>query len=387
MLNLPSRRLSRRAVGLAAASVTALSLALVPSAPASADGSGTKSGADWLSSQLDGGLMPSQSPGFPDYGLSIDTALALVATERRTAVVDRIEDAVSADINNYAAPYTYEDGGDTYGGTPSNATGKAAVFASAVGADPTDFGGLDLIGQLESVIADEGVTRGRLSDQPTRNGEPDPTATDYANTLGQSYAVAALDKVESEEANRATGFLLKQQCEGGWFRLSFSRPTKGDQSCDAAADAKPDTDVTAIAMLQLLETDRTRAVDAAIDDAVAWLKKRQAQNGAFGGAGPTSANNANSTGLASWALHEAGARTLARNAAAWVSGRQLVNVRRCSPYAGVDVGAIAYDNAALEAAADRRINTNADQFRRATAQALPSLQWAPARGPVKPCRG
>ena len=66
----------------------------------------------------------------------------------------------------------------------AGATAKAAVLGTTLGLDPTDVGGLDLPAQLEGLVSTEGPTAGRVVD-----AGPD----DFANVVGQTFAVRALD--------------------------------------------------------------------------------------------------------------------------------------------------------------------------------------------------
>jgi hypothetical protein len=128
--------------------------------------------------------------------------------------------------------------------------------------------------------------------------------------------------------------------------------------------------VTAYAILNLLDQRSTPAVSTAISKAVAWLKSTQKNDGSFVGGVSTDTPNANSTGLAGWALGEAGATTEARKAARWVYAHQL--------HRGPDAGAIAYDDTALKAVTAKGIDdASIGQWRTATAQALPALAYLP----------
>ena len=184
--------------------------------------------------------------------------------------------------------------------------------------------------------------------------------------MGQAFAAAGLTQAHSSKAPAAVGFLLKQQCAGGYFRLNFSAAVAKDQTCDGAAkkDRAADTDATAIALVNLQSIKHpTAKVKRAIAAGTRWLERTQAPNGSFGGGPTTKAANANSTGLAAWALGQAGECTSAQRAARWVSKLQFH-------------GAIAYDAAALRTAKKDGITTEKrDQWRRASAQAAPGLTF------------
>ena len=73
------------------------------------------------------------------------------------------------------------------------------------------------------------------------------------------------------------------------------------------------------------------AVAAALDEATAWLGSQQGPDGSFG--------NANSTGIAGWALGVSGNTAAATAAAGWVRAHQLANAGACTTYAAQDDGA------------------------------------------------
>lgn len=368
--------LARRTGALLA--VTALGAAGLVAAPGAAsaapvpgaDPAPASASASWLAGQLEDGLLTYQAGEFQstDYGLSIDTALALQEVGGEDAAVTAVRDAVAAGLAGYISGEAFGDAGSTYAG----AAGKALALATATGGDPESFGGVDLVTRVESVTDD---TTGRTADVSTYG--------DYANTLGQSFAARGLAAAGSPEAATATDFLLDQQCEAGFFRQAFSAPDAADQTCDGAADAEPSVDATATAVVNLLARDDAdqAAIAAAVDRATTWLASVQRADGAFGADDQIETPNANSTGLAGWALGLAGRATDAAEAAAWLRAHQLTNVGTCTPFRPADLGAVAYDDGAVTAARKDGITAATEgQYLRATAQALPALQWAPAAG-------
>ncbi len=355
---------------LAAATIASGSLiigALVLTPPASAAPSGPtpdQVGADWLEGQPTKGVV---NFGFADYGLSIDTGLALNEVGGHKKAVKKIRKALATNINGYIAGDAFGDVGSTYAG----ATSKAAAFAGRIGTDPTAFGGVNLITRLQGTIAPAAPIAGRIQDISTFG--------DFANVIGQSFAVEALLRDKPSKAKSALTFLLQQQCSQGYFRLNFNADkTAVDQTCNGgtATESAPDTDVTALAMLSLQATGSKNAdVVKSVKRAKKWLLKTQAKNGSFGGGPSTEKANANSTGLAGWALAVAGKEKAATEAAVWVRRLQAYEPNPCHSKLTKDRGAIAYDRTAYDAAlVDGVIE---DQWTRAAAQALPVLLWAP----------
>lgn len=329
-------------------------------------------GASWLEGQLTNGLIHNPNyGGFDDYGLSVDTGLSLAAVGGHGSTVAAIRDAMATAVNHYITGEDYGDTGSTYAG----AVAKTAVFARAAGGDPTSFGGVDLVTRLEAQVSGSAPVIGRLFDTTMW--------TDYANTLGQAFAANALSAAGSTKAPAVIDFLLQQQCAAGYFRLNFTADKSAvDQSCDggiAGGASAPDTDATALAVLQLHAiSSPSSAVTTAIAHAESWLLAAQHADGSFGGGASTEGANTNSTGLAGWALGELGDDAAAAKAATWVRSHQADNPSACPDALSGETGAIGYDDAAVAAGrTDGITTTKQDQWRRSTAPTLPVLQWAP----------
>ena len=366
-----------RALSIVVATAAATLVTGMTSAPAGAastyDPAPAKSGADWLSDQVTDGLVHNEQYDFDDVGLSIDVALGLDAAGKKPTVVKAITKAVAKNVAFYTAfaPSVY-----------AGPTAKAAVLALSQDKNPHAFGGVDLVAQLEARVATAAPITGRIEDafDPT-----DEFGGDYANVIGQAYAAQALSLVGSAKATSATAFLLAQQCDKGYFRQYFTADkTRTDQSCQGAprAERGASTDATALAVLALQDVKGSKA-KAAVKRAVEWLISRQQRNGGFTDTGKVAPYNTNSTGLAGWALGEAGATKQAEHAAGAVRALQSEGTNPCTGKAGDAVGAIAFDLDAWDAAGNKGITTKtSDQWRRATAQALPVLRWAP-RAEVK----
>ncbi len=349
----------RRAVtALVASSLALLLVATGGAAQAVTRHSPGGRAATWLAGQLHHGLMHNRQFDFDDYGLTADSALALATLGHHQDSVDAIRHALARHVDDYT---TFKR--DVYAGP----TAKLLVVAQATGGSQHHFGGVDLVQRLERRVSTTVPTVGRLEDK---------SATDFANTIGQIFAVRGLTAAGSTRAPAALSFLLEQQCPAGFFRLDFtSKKTAPNQSCSPTTSS-PDTDATALAVVELWSlrsTDPT--LQASLTSAVTWLRKQQKANGSLGGGTTTAGSNANSTGLAGWAFGLAGRCVPAQHAAQWVKGRQVAGHLAGTPLAG-ERGAIAYDNAAMNAAKRHGITVSTrDQFRRATAQAAPALMF------------
>ena len=312
----------------------------------------------WLNKQLTGGLVHNNQFDFDDYGLSIDVGLALQDLGR-TKNAKTVRKAIAKNVDSYTTGADFGSS-DIY----ASATAKAAAFLQVTGADASDVRGVNLIARLGKRVANKAPIAGRIQDKG---------ASDFANVIGQSFAVQALTTAGHKKARKATRFLLAQQCKGGYFRLNFTADkTANDQTCNGGkrkTTSAPDTDATALAVLSLLEDPTpSKTVRKAITRAVAWLAKSQRKNGSFGGGPSTEAPNANSTGLAASAMGSAGACAQAHKAAKWLTKLVVSGVSG-------ENGAIAYDKAALAGAQDGIGIAEEDQFRRATAQAAPALVY------------
>jgi hypothetical protein len=329
--------------------------------------------AEWLADELTNGLMVGDNG--PDFGLTIDTGMALSTVVGQGAVNAQITAALEARIGDYVGDGTKE----SYAGPLA----KAAAYAKVAKRNPTSYGGVNLIARLEertaNVPADPAAEpqaaaiAGRIFDKSEFGN--------YANVIGQSYAVRALSQSRSTEAAAARDFLLKQQCASGFFRASFEKANVPNQSCtEGAPGSEADPDATAIAVINLVESDdKTPAVMAALAKAGAWLKDRQRGSGAFRAAAPISQINTNSTAVGGFALGLLKERDAALKAALWVRKNQPVDKYKCRTALTKDTGAVAYRKDRVKDSSTSGIPATArDEWRRATAQAVLGLQFAPA---------
>ena len=364
--------------GLATLATSALTLGvLAVSAPAQAAGTTdpqpARATAAWLVKNLNSQHLveiTSEYGTSTSYGTTIDLANALSAVGGHEATVSRIADAIAANLDSYAG-----EGADVYAGS----TAKALDLFLRDGR-----GASDVVQRLEGTVTASGAARGRLVDVSQWG--------DYANTIGQAFAAKALSAAKSTRADDVTDFLLQQQCTDGFFRLDFARQPMddkyyaapdltSDQSCDGAAtavDPAQGADTTALVAIQTAALAKgDPEVKAALTRAAAWLKKQQKADGSF--VDPDNGANANTTGLAGWALAELGEDAAAAKAASWLRARQVVGA--CAPAAlKSDAGAVAYDDLAWTNGAKWGLAEALDrsQWVMAGVQAVPALLAAPA---------
>lgn len=337
---------STLAVGVVGFSHPAAASVPDPAAPAAA-------ALDWLEGELadDGGhLTTSYEFGgdvysYDDWGLTLDAALALAAGGRgagTSAVTAR--DAVATNIGSYVTGAGFGAPDDRY----AAALGKATLSAAALGADPTSFGGFDLVAELRARMQTAGADTGRFSDLSAFG--------DYSNGLGQALAIMGLARTADGVPAPAMDFLLDQQCPAGGFRGDYSTSGGCTEDSDATVDA------TGFAIQALTVVDPTCGVRDSVADAAAWLVAGQGDNGGFGG---ESGTNTNSTGLAAQALRAIGSTAPADAAAGFITALQLTT--------GDDIGAIALNQAGFDGGADGIAILERDGFRRATGQAVLAL--------------
>jgi hypothetical protein len=334
-----------------------------PSGPSTTGKAAAEAAATWLTGQLDDGVLVNEEFGTPDYGATVDAIYAFRVVGGHDEAADRMTAAVESNAAEYATP-----GKDVWAGN----AGKLVALATDTGGDPSDIEGFDALGVLEERTDDTG----RTSDKSEYG--------DFANSLGQAWAVRGLTAAGSSEATAARDFLLQQQCEAGFFRQDFSKPG-ADPTCDGG-DGAASNDATALAVVVLHELAADDdELAAALDAAVGYLLEQQADDGSLEGSSQLPAN-ANSTGLAGWAFQVAGEDEAAEAAAGWVRAHQ-VEVGCDGPLADAS-GAIAYDDAALSAGQGAGLTAKTSyQWRLATAQATPALLAASEGAEAAGCTG
>lgn len=350
----PRRRLATLASAVVALATAA---ALVPGAADAEVAAGTAANSrndayGWLARQINAdGVIYNAQYDFTDIGLTIDTVSALRGSGRFAGTIARADQALRANAASYA--------GSTGGAA------KLAAYATDAGLDATSFGGVDLVAKVEDAIATSAPIAGRL--QQSEN--------DYNNVLTQAYAVETLARSKSAKTRSAISFLVQQQCSNGAFRESLTADkTAAEQGCvDGAAGSEASTDATAIAVLALLDAPGYSSLTRpALTKARRWLIDHQWASGAFT-QGTGKGVNTNSTGLAGAALGALQACGPASDAARYVFGREVP--RDQAGALKTQIGAIAYDGTARRIGSNEGITVETrDQWRRASAQAAPSLE-------------
>lgn len=254
----------------AAVGATALMLcagvAPVGAAPTEDGPTAARYGAAWLADQLDGGI-PMQNFGSPDWGVTLDGALGMVASGTGGEQVGEVWDAFVAD----------RDGALAVGGVASpGRIARAILLALVTDHDPRSVGdapGENLVARLEATMRADGADAGLY-------GSSSPT---YDGAFRQGYSIAALIAAGATPDPLAIDWLASQQCDAGddsgaWmpYRSDLSIPC----APDPAAFVGPDTNATAAAVTAMasLGQDDGDAVEAAL----AWLDRVQEDDGGWG---------------------------------------------------------------------------------------------------------
>ena len=301
----------------------------VSAAPAEAAPSRpTRDALGWLKGELEQGHFV--SGGFDLYGPTLDYFFALIKFDAKPNVRTEILDSLRVHRGDYIG-----SGGDTYAG----ATGKLLSAVIAEGIDPDKFANGSLVPRLRKLVhLDADSQRGRVID--------DSTFGDFSNTVGQTWDVRAFAGMHDPLLRVTTKFLLKQQCNAGYFRESEESSDHTCQTGRAEGKSDPSVDTTALAVMAL-KAARHAGIPKLGDDiraAITWLRKQQNPNGSFTGNG---APNANSTGLAAWVLADAGVSNQAARAASWLRDRQVTPSNADGTELAGDVGAVAYNRKAF----------------------------------------
>lgn len=248
-------------------------------APTPGKGPDLKKGVAYLTgaAQLKQGRYYPVGPGSgrADFGLTIDGAYALAATGLDNAklrgIVDFLDDegtdGEGRTVNDWTGVGTqYAAGGSL---------GKTALLAEAVGRDPRDFAGHDLIAALDKAVCPDASTA------PDRSCAAEGAYTYAPSVFSQALAVMAqLRAGDEDNAKAPVAYLESLQNDGSGAWPSLIPPT-GDS----------DVDSTAIAAMAL-DLAGGKTADAAVGKALKWIAAQQLPDGGFPGAAGNSVNSA-----------------------------------------------------------------------------------------------
>jgi hypothetical protein len=235
--------------------------------------------------------------GIDAFGLGASnesgTARAVLAVAAAGKAVDLVKTVTGTTMMDYlstvAVTYTHDASGTTSAHLfPSN----AGLFLAAVVAAnqaPTAFGGMDLITELEATYhPDTGVysTTAALG-----------WSSGAASDINQTWSLFGLSAANREVPQKAVEYLVDSQgVDGSW---GFS-----------------DLDTTAVAVVALIASGQVGPADEVIQQAIAFFKAQQLDNGGWRPSWDTDPLNADSTGWIIQALAVCGYSPVTENWAA-----------------------------------------------------------------------
>lgn len=269
-------RSTRPLTGLLAGA-TAVAVLLPPATAVAQEPTPTEAAATWLVDQLVDGDHLAGEFG-PQYGPTADVALGLLTTgEQPTVLEDVLDYLTSPEVVD-----AYVHGGDFDGTTVDDPTyvganAKLGFLVTRAGLDPRAVGGDDLV---EGMLSLEDSETGAFEDRSDYGN--------FANVLGQSFAIMFLDEAEDVDPSTASvQYLIDAQCDDGGFPQDFGTPT-----CESSIDA------TGLALQALVSVDAAASVRA---DAADYLMDQRDDEGAWG-----QPQNVNSTAYAGMGLRAEG---------------------------------------------------------------------------------
>jgi hypothetical protein len=281
----------------------------------------TKAAAGWLARRLAGGTHVVTSYGgtsFADYGGTADVVYALSAARSGKDTIA----AASAWLAKNAD--TYADLGNATGAGPyDGSVAKLALVAEVTGADPTDFGGHNLLQALH----DDQCTAVANADGSDFSAPACPgvgAARSIYSSVSESLAILAQARGGAGYAPDAdaVSYFLSLQCPNGGF-------TGATSACTDNSDASVDETGYALMALQALHDQ-----SAAASKAAAWLVSTRTHGYWVVQGGP----DADSTGIAAAAL--AGVGKDIASSRAWLRGQQVTTGPTVG--AGASRGALKY---------------------------------------------
>ena len=234
----------------------------------------------WLASQVTpGGYIESvYVPGTANFGVTAQAVLAFASAGVGRTQTTAMMTYLAEHVDDYVSPIS--------SGVPepdsAPALAQLILDAVALGQDPHAFGGSDLVNRLEATQQSNGLF-----------GAGPAT---YDGVFRQSLALLALHATGNVNP-AGLGWLQGQECAGGGFESFRADTSIPCGPADAATFSGPDTNSTAMAV----EAFHALGVDTSAP--VTWLRSVRAADGGFPYFGdPTSASDADSTGLVLLAL-------------------------------------------------------------------------------------
>lgn len=255
--------------------------------------------ARWVSERLhDGSHVVDEGSETPNYFLTTEAAYALAAAGGKSPALDKVVARLASGATEYAYAAGREEAPD------ATAAARLALVAAITEGDARDFGGHDLLGDLEkNVCAAGGV--------PGCTAKGDFRGASYGD--GQALAVLALLRGGVVPPADTVTRLTQLVCDDGSVTSILIGP---DEHCDG------DPMTTGLVALVL---DEAGGHDATVAKNLAYLKKAQLRSGAFAAYNGSTTGSVPATAYAAQALRALGGTRAADAAVWWLSREQLAD--------------------------------------------------------------
>jgi hypothetical protein len=214
--------------------------------------------------QKDGGILGFSTASDPDT--TSRSVLAFVLAGKQVSGV------VSADgksMLDYLATQAITFTHDTTGTLFPGRAGLLLSAATLADGNPTDFGGMDLAGELEASYQPDSGVYSTTAQQDFSSGQ--------ASDLNQAWAILGLSLAGRSVPEVASQYLIRSQAtDGSW--------------------GSGDPDTTALVVTALLTSKQVKAQDQVIQNALQYFHTTQLANGGWRPSWDTDPLNADSTG-------------------------------------------------------------------------------------------
>lgn len=224
--------------------------------------------------QADGGILGFSGVSDPDT--TARSVLAFVAAGEPVSGLISTEGYSMLDyLSSQAITFTHDTTGTLFPGR----AGLLLAAVSLAGDNPSNFGGMDLTGELGASFQPDTGAYSTTAKQEFSNGE--------ASDLNQAWAILGLSLAGQTVPDGASLYLIQSQAVDGSYGFA-------------------DPDTTALVITALLASRQVSAQDEAIQNAMVFLHTKQVPSGGWKPSWDTDPLNADSTGWILQALVSAG---------------------------------------------------------------------------------